>query len=99
VRRGDGGEDALVLAELVADGAPQPAILARFQQRRLARVRWVRAQTDRRDRLRRLPPVIRHAFLRPWAERTYDANYQPLLATALSDPVRPPAKTPEVLHP
>jgi 2-polyprenyl-6-methoxyphenol hydroxylase-like FAD-dependent oxidoreductase len=73
-------EDALVLAELVADGTPPHAVLACFQQRRMARVRWVRAQTDRRDRLRRLPAVIRDAFLRLLAERTYHANYRPLLA-------------------
>jgi 2-polyprenyl-6-methoxyphenol hydroxylase-like FAD-dependent oxidoreductase len=73
-------EDALVLAELVGDGVPPPGVLARFEQRRVARVRWVRAQTDRRDRLRQLPPAIRHAFLRLLAERTYHANYRPLLA-------------------
>jgi 2-polyprenyl-6-methoxyphenol hydroxylase-like FAD-dependent oxidoreductase len=73
-------EDALVLAELlVGDGVPAPATLARFQQRREARVRWVRGQTDRRDHLRRLPGVIRNAFLRFLAERTYQANYRPLL--------------------
>lgn len=72
-------EDALVLAELVGEGEPVAAVLARFQQRRAARVRWVRAQTDRRDRLRGLPVVVRNAFLRFAAERTYHANYRPLL--------------------
>ena len=72
-------EDALVLAELVGEGVPAAAVLARFQQRRAARVRWVRAQTDRRDRLRRLPVVVRNAFLRLRAERTYHANYRSLL--------------------
>jgi 2-polyprenyl-6-methoxyphenol hydroxylase-like FAD-dependent oxidoreductase len=72
-------EDALVLAELVGDDGPAAPVLARFQQRRAARVRWVRAQTDRRDRLRGLPVVVRDAFLRFGAERTYDANYRPLL--------------------
>jgi 2-polyprenyl-6-methoxyphenol hydroxylase-like FAD-dependent oxidoreductase len=72
-------EDALVLAELVGEGVPGAAVLARFQQRRAARVRWVRAQTDRRDRLRGLPVVVRNAFLRLRAERTYHANYRPLL--------------------
>lgn len=72
-------EDALVLAELVGEGEPVATVLARFQQRRAARVRWVRAQTDRRDRLRGLPVVVRNAFLRFSAERTYHANYRPLL--------------------
>lgn len=75
-------EDAVVLSELVSEGGPVAAVLARFQQRRAARVRWVRAQTDRRDRLRRLPVVVRNALLRLWAERTYHANYQPLLDPA-----------------
>jgi 2-polyprenyl-6-methoxyphenol hydroxylase-like FAD-dependent oxidoreductase len=74
-------EDALVLAELLAGAAAStPATLALFQQRRAGRVRWVRSQTDRRDRLRRLPGVIRNGFLRCFAERTYHANYRPLLA-------------------
>jgi 2-polyprenyl-6-methoxyphenol hydroxylase-like FAD-dependent oxidoreductase len=73
-------EDALILAEFLGDTTPWTAVLARFQQRRAARVRWLRAQTDRRDRLRRLPVAIRNAVLRLQAERTYHANYRPLLA-------------------
>lgn len=72
-------EDALVLAELVAEDGPAAAVLPRFHERRAARVRWVRAQTDRRDHLRRLPVVVRSAFLRLRAEQTYHANYRPLL--------------------
>jgi 2-polyprenyl-6-methoxyphenol hydroxylase-like FAD-dependent oxidoreductase len=73
-------EDALILAEFLGDATPWPEVLARFQQRRAARVRWLRAQTDRRDNLRRLPVAIRNAVLRLLAERTYEANYRPLLA-------------------
>lgn len=72
-------EDAFVLAELVGEEGPAAAVLACFQERRAARVRWVRAQTDRRDRLRGLPAVVRNAFLRLSAERTYQANFRPLL--------------------
>jgi 2-polyprenyl-6-methoxyphenol hydroxylase-like FAD-dependent oxidoreductase len=72
-------EDALVLSELVAGAAPTPVALTRFEQRRVARVRGVRAQTDRRDRLRRLPVAVRDTVLRLLAERTYRADYRPLL--------------------
>jgi 2-polyprenyl-6-methoxyphenol hydroxylase-like FAD-dependent oxidoreductase len=74
-----GVEDAIVLAELLGEGVAAPAVLARFRERRAARVRWVRAQTDRRDRLRTLPAIVRNAFLRFGVERTYQANYRPLL--------------------
>jgi 2-polyprenyl-6-methoxyphenol hydroxylase-like FAD-dependent oxidoreductase len=73
-------EDALVLAELIDDTGLTPALLPRFEQRRADRVRWVRDQTDRRDRLRRLPAFARNALLRLAASRTYAANYGPLLA-------------------
>ena len=72
-------EDAAVLAEIIGEVGPTGDAVARFQQRRAARVRWVREQTDRRDHLRTLPTVARNLFLRVWAERTYRANYGPLL--------------------
>jgi 2-polyprenyl-6-methoxyphenol hydroxylase-like FAD-dependent oxidoreductase len=73
-------EDALVLSELVGEAGPTPAVLPRFENRRAARVRWVRAQTDRRDRLRRLPTPVRNVVLRFAATHTYRANYRILLA-------------------
>jgi 2-polyprenyl-6-methoxyphenol hydroxylase-like FAD-dependent oxidoreductase len=72
-------EDAIVLAELVGESGLSGAAIARFQQRRAARVQWVRAQTDRRDHLRTLPMVVRNLLLRLRGERTYYANYRPLL--------------------
>jgi 2-polyprenyl-6-methoxyphenol hydroxylase-like FAD-dependent oxidoreductase len=73
-------EDALVLAELIGEMGLKPAVLPQFERRRASRVRWVREQTDRRDRLRQLPTFARNAFLRFAASRTYAANYRPLLA-------------------
>jgi 2-polyprenyl-6-methoxyphenol hydroxylase-like FAD-dependent oxidoreductase len=73
-------EDALVLADLIAQGGPASNLGPEFLRRRSARVAWVRRQTDRRDRLRGLAPLIRDAFLRVLAARTYRANYQPMLA-------------------
>jgi 2-polyprenyl-6-methoxyphenol hydroxylase-like FAD-dependent oxidoreductase len=42
------------------------------------RASWVRAQTHRRDRTRRLPP-LRNPFLRAFGERIFRSNYRPLL--------------------
>jgi 2-polyprenyl-6-methoxyphenol hydroxylase-like FAD-dependent oxidoreductase len=73
-------EDALVLADLITQDGAVSEIAPEFVRRRSARVGWVRRQTNGRDRLRRLPPFIRDAFLRLLADRTYRANYRPLLA-------------------
>jgi 2-polyprenyl-6-methoxyphenol hydroxylase-like FAD-dependent oxidoreductase len=73
-------EDALVLADLISQEGAVSGIVPEFIRRRSARVGWVRRQTNDRDRLRSLPPVLRDAFLRLLADRTYRANYQPLLA-------------------
>jgi 2-polyprenyl-6-methoxyphenol hydroxylase-like FAD-dependent oxidoreductase len=69
-------EDALVLAETVAADRP----LAEFEARRRRRVRFVQAQTHRRDRTRNLPPALRNATLRLAGQRIFRANYQPLLS-------------------
>jgi 2-polyprenyl-6-methoxyphenol hydroxylase-like FAD-dependent oxidoreductase len=73
-------EDALVLAEIVSSGGAAMDVVPEFVRRRSARVAQVRQQTDRRDRLRSLPPMIRDVFLRLLAGRFYRANYEPLLA-------------------
>lgn len=73
-------EDALVLAEIVSRGGAALEVVPDFVRRRSARVDRVRQQTDRRDRLRSLPPAIRDVFLRLLSGRLYRANYQPLLA-------------------
>jgi 2-polyprenyl-6-methoxyphenol hydroxylase-like FAD-dependent oxidoreductase len=72
-------EDSLVLGEIVGEHGATPAMLPQFEIRRAARVRWVRAQTDRRDSLRRLPTPVRNIVLRFAATHTYRANYLSLL--------------------
>jgi 2-polyprenyl-6-methoxyphenol hydroxylase-like FAD-dependent oxidoreductase len=73
-------EDALVLADLITQTDAASNIVPEFIGRRAARVGRVRRQTNGRDRLRRLPAVVRDPFLRRWLERTYRANYEPLFA-------------------
>ena len=75
-------EDAYVLAEVLAQvpgGLPIARALRSYEDRRLARVRWVQSQTHRRDRTRRLPAALRNLALRRAGERMYRANYAPLL--------------------
>ena len=73
-------EDALVLAECLAELAPIPRALGAFEPRRRPRTDWVRAQTHRRDRARKLPPTARNLVLRTAWPRIFRANYAPLLA-------------------
>jgi 2-polyprenyl-6-methoxyphenol hydroxylase-like FAD-dependent oxidoreductase len=73
-------EDALVLAEIVAHAGTASEVVPEFVRRRSARVARVRQQTDRRDRLRSLSPIVRDMFLRLMFSRLYRGNYQPLLA-------------------
>ena len=73
-------EDALVLAECLAEITPIPMALAAFESRRRPRTEWVRAQTHRRDRTRRLPATVRNLVLRTAGPRIFRANYGPLLA-------------------
>jgi 2-polyprenyl-6-methoxyphenol hydroxylase-like FAD-dependent oxidoreductase len=73
-------EDALVLAECLAAIAPVPRALSAFEARRRPRTDWVRAQTHRRDRTRRLPAAVRSAVLRTAGPRIFRANYAPLRA-------------------
>jgi FAD-dependent urate hydroxylase len=73
-------EDALALAECLAEVAPIPRALAAFESRRRPRTDWVRAQTHRRDRTRKLPPAARNLILRTIGPRIFRSNYAPLLA-------------------
>jgi 2-polyprenyl-6-methoxyphenol hydroxylase-like FAD-dependent oxidoreductase len=73
-------EDALVLADLISLHDSVSGIVPEFIRRRSPRVGWVRRQTNGRDRLRALPAIIRDPFLRLLAKRTYQTNYEPLLA-------------------
>jgi 2-polyprenyl-6-methoxyphenol hydroxylase-like FAD-dependent oxidoreductase len=85
-------EDALVLAELLADVSDVPdlpdasaaagdgvtAALAAFQARRADRVQWVLDQNHRRDKARNLPTPLRDLTLRLAGERLFKANHAPL---------------------
>jgi FAD-dependent urate hydroxylase len=75
-------EDALVLAECLADVAPIPRALAAFESRRHPRTDWVRTQTHRRDRTRKLPASARNIVLLTVGPRLFRANYAPLLTDA-----------------
>lgn len=68
-------EDALVLAETIAEDRP----LHQFEVRRRPRVGFVQKQTHRRDHTRNLPPVIRKAALRLAGRRIFRGHYEPLL--------------------
>ena len=69
-------EDALVLAQTLAAGRP----LHEYEARRRPRVRFVQAQTHRRDLTRNLPSVVRDASLRLAGQRIYRSNYRGLLS-------------------
>jgi FAD-dependent urate hydroxylase len=75
-------EDAALLADLLAHADRDrvgPALLA-FVARRTPRIRWIRAQTHRRDRTRALNPVLRDVIIRVSGERKFRAAYRPLRA-------------------
>jgi 2-polyprenyl-6-methoxyphenol hydroxylase-like FAD-dependent oxidoreductase len=73
-------EDAWVLADVLSGTASVPVAVEEFVRRRAARVAWVRSQTDRRDRMRTLNPLVRNTVMRLLWPRIYAANYRPLLA-------------------
>jgi len=53
-------EDALVLSELLATELDAETVGGRFEERRLPRVEWVRAHTERQARLLHLPYLARN---------------------------------------
>ncbi len=71
-------EDALVLAEMLTADVAVDSALAGYVERRQARVTWVQEQTQRRDRTRSLPSVVRNLTLRLAGERIFRSNYGPL---------------------
>ncbi|RVK33822.1 FAD-dependent monooxygenase [Sinorhizobium meliloti] len=71
-------EDALVLAELVAQGGPVDGILERFHQARIGRVEWVQKKSRARDKLRSGSSTIRNAVLRMFGDGLYRRTYEPL---------------------
>ena len=75
-------EDALVLAACLGQAGSVAQALEAFVARCGPRAGWVRAQTHRRDRTRRLPPVVRDPMLRAFGQRIFRSNYRPLLDPA-----------------
>ncbi|WP_238992456.1 FAD-dependent monooxygenase [Jiangella ureilytica] len=71
-------EDAVVLAESLAASPTLADGLRAYELRRRPRTNWVLAQTRRRDKLRRLPPLARNAVLRRWGRHTFIAGHRPL---------------------
>jgi len=72
-------EDAVVLTQCLTDRATVPEALAAYVTRRLPRIRWIREQTHRRDRIRSLPAPVRNLSLRLAGNRIYRSNYAPVM--------------------
>jgi FAD-dependent urate hydroxylase len=73
-------EDAIVLADSLAGARSLADALRVYEERRRVRTDWVLAQTHRRDRSRRLPPLVRNAVLRHTGQHLFAAGYAPLHA-------------------
>jgi 2-polyprenyl-6-methoxyphenol hydroxylase-like FAD-dependent oxidoreductase len=71
-------EDALILARALTSVPSPVEALAVFAARRRRRVEWVRRRTHRRDRIRRLPALLRNLSLRWMGAAIYEADYRPL---------------------
>ena len=71
-------EDAIVLADSLADARSIDEALHAYQQRRRVRTDWVLTQTHRRDRSRALPSLIRNTVLRRTGRHLFTAGYTPL---------------------
>jgi 2-polyprenyl-6-methoxyphenol hydroxylase-like FAD-dependent oxidoreductase len=72
-------EDAVVLTQCLTYQATVPEALRTYVTRRLPRIRWIRGQTHRRDRIRSLPAPIRNLSLRLAGNRIYRSNYAPVM--------------------
>jgi 2-polyprenyl-6-methoxyphenol hydroxylase-like FAD-dependent oxidoreductase len=72
-------EDALVLAEHLAK-QPMDEALAAYAARRAPRVAFVRTHTRRRDKARRLPPVLRDPVMRLAGPAIVRSNFRLLRA-------------------
>jgi 2-polyprenyl-6-methoxyphenol hydroxylase-like FAD-dependent oxidoreductase len=68
-------EDALVLADLIAE-RPVGEAVAAYAERRAPRVAWVRDKTHERDRTRHLPPLLRNTVLRLLGPRIFPAQFR-----------------------
>jgi len=72
-------EDALVLAETIANGGEVSSVFDAFVQRRKARVEWVQKQCAARDKMRLLPIPVRNGVLKLFGHALYTKSYSPLL--------------------
>ena len=75
-------EDAILLADAIAAKDDLDAAFDRYAARRKPRVEWVKAQSETRDRIRRLPTPISTRLLRFAGMAMYRRSYAPLLAEA-----------------
>lgn len=73
-------EDAIVLADELADALCVDTALLRYQIRRQKRVDWVHRQCVSRDKMRRFPRRLRNVLLRFAGTRLYQRSYGPLTA-------------------
>ncbi len=68
-------EDGLVLAEELATAPSINIALHRYQSRQKVRADWVHKQCAARDKMRRLPPVVRNTLLRVGGGAIYRRSY------------------------
>jgi len=71
-------EDAIVLAQVVAEADDDTRIGPRFEQLRQARVAHVQAMTDRLSKAARLPHALRTLLMPFITPRSYEGTYGPL---------------------
>jgi len=72
-------EDSLVLSDVLCEDLTVSRVVPEFARRRSTRIEWTRLQTEKRDRMRSLPALIRDLSLRLFMTQIYHANYRPLL--------------------
>ena len=65
---------------MIASGRAVAQVLNDYTTQRITRIRWVHQQTQRRDRIRSLSPMVRDLMTRLLANSVYRANYTPLVA-------------------
>jgi 2-polyprenyl-6-methoxyphenol hydroxylase-like FAD-dependent oxidoreductase len=70
-------EDALVLPVSRESATTATKALTDFERRRRPRTDWIREQTHRRDRARKLPPAVRNVVLGRFGPRILLSNYRP----------------------
>ncbi|ROP29837.1 2-polyprenyl-6-methoxyphenol hydroxylase-like FAD-dependent oxidoreductase [Couchioplanes caeruleus] len=77
-------EDALVLADLLADGS-WDGVGARYEDRRRDRVTHIQAMTDRFSRIAAMPPWLRDLVTPLMGPKSYRATYGPLRLSPVDD--------------